>query len=527
MNSSRKRRTSGEAKSLLRRGPAWRRALLAGLMMAASVPPWGWWPLSFVGLALWVESLAEASVRQRARLSAIASAAWLGPATVWMADLSIAGWPLAIAGFAAMHAAAGALTLSDERRWVVFPAAFVLAELLRWSWPFGGVPLATMAMAQVSGPLAGTARLGGAALLTGLTAVAGVTLAMGMSLRLRLALRGVIVLVGFVVSAGWAPRATVISAAVDEDADPSSPGQIQVAAIQGGGIQNTRADVCAQRGVFERHYETSRTQITGPVDLIVWPEDVVHLSPEGAITPTRCGDQELLASSEAHDRLSGLARDKNAVLVAGFFGRSPDREANLNYVVAYDAQGRLTDEYHKRLLVPFGEYVPLRSLAERVSDDLPRRDVRPGPADAPAILHTPLGPLGVSISWEVFFDRRARNAIGTGGGQILLNPTNGSSYWLSVVQSQQVAASRLRAIATDRWVIQAAPTGFSAVIDPDGTVVERTGISESKVIEATVELRRGDTLAVRFGAWPVVVVATLILAQVLVTSWLQTRRRSG
>ena len=185
------------------------------------------------------------------------------------------------------------------------------------------------------------------------------------------------------------------------------------------------------------------------------------------------------------------------------------------------------DTYDKVRLVPFGEYVPLRSTAERFSDDLPGRDVRPGPADEPAVLDTALGPLGVSISWEIFFDNRARSAVGDGGGRVLLNPTNGSSYWLTVVQTQQIASSRLRAIETDRWVVQAAPTGFSAVITPDGEVIERTGVSESRVIQTTVELRHGDTLAVRLGAWPVAIAAALTLSLALGLGRVFTGSRPG
>lgn len=557
--------------SLLRRGPAWWRGVLAGLLLAASVPPWGWWPLSFIGLALWVELLAEVGPWQRAGLSAIVSATWLGPATIWMVDLTAVGWPLAVAGFAAMHAAAGAVVPSDQRRWVGFPAAFVLAELLRWSWPFGGVPLATMAMAQVSGPMAHTARIGGAALLAGLTAVGGVTLALLLARELRLSLIGVAVLAVTVLAADRAPRASavtqpddvasdvsdsVVTQSDDDSSDVSNNGStdsddvasdvsdngsdvnnenvatptaamIRVAAVQGGGEQNTRADVCTQRAVFERHIEASRLQITEPVDLIVWPEDVVHLGPPGVAHQTRCPDQRRVTTEEAHDSLSALARDKKAVVIAGFFGRSDAGDANLNYVVAFNPQGEITDEYHKHRLVPFGEYVPLRSWAERFSGELPSRDVRPGPGDEAAVVQTPLGPLGVSISWEVFFHSRARSAIGNGDGQLLLNPTNGSSYWLTVVQSQQVAASRLRAIETDRWVVQAAPTGFSAVIDPDGRVVERSGISESQILLATVQPRHGATLAVRFGAWPVAIIAFLVLAQSASATVLRTKRRPG
>ena len=509
----------GDTASLLRLGKPWARGIAAGLLLAASLPPWGFWPAGFVGMALWVELLTKASHWRRAGLSALVSISWLGPATVWMVDLTLVGWPLAVASFAVMHAAAGALVPPDHRRRTAFPAAFALAELLRWTWPFGGVPLATMAMAQVSSPLGSVVRIGGPLLLTALTAVGGVTLAAILAGRMRPAAVGAAVLVVAGLGAMVAPG----SQPVDVDGTRNDDALITVAAVQGGGPQNTRADVCEQRTVFERHVNTTRQQVSAPVDLVVWPEDVVHPSPDTAITPARC-DQPLLADSEARAALSDLARELDTVLVVGFFERTADREANRNYAAAYDSSGVPVDTYDKVQLVPFGEYVPLRSSAERFSDELPARDVRPGPSDESAVLDTPLGPLGVALSWEIFFDHRARSAVG-GGGRVLLNPTNGSSYWLTVVQTQQIASSRLRAIETDRWVVQAAPTGFSAVITPEGEVIERTGISENGVIQTTIELRHGDTLAVRLGVWPVALAAGLTLSLALGLGRVLTRSR--
>ena len=508
--------------SLLRLGRPWIRGIGAGLLLAASLPPWGFWPLGLLGMALWVELLTETRHWRRAGLSALVSVSWLAPATVWMVDLTLVGWPLAVIAFAAMHAVAGVLVPPDHRRRTAFPAAFVLAELLRWTWPFGGVPLATMAMAQVSGPLGATVRIGGPLLLSALTAVGGVTLAAILAGRLRPAAAGTAVLVAAGLAAMVAPGSEPVGVDGSRDADAL----ITVAAVQGGGPQNTRADVCEQRAVFERHLNTTREQVSTPVDLVVWPEDVVHPSSETAITPARC-EQPLLDDSEARAALSELARELDTVLIVGFFERTADQKANRNYVAAYDSSGIPVDTYDKVQLVPFGEYVPLRSSVERFSDELPARDVRAGPSDEPAVLETPLGPLGVSISWEIFFDHRARNAVGDGDGLILLNPTNGSSYWLTVVQTQQIASSRLRALETDRWVVQAAPTGFSAIITPEGEVIERTGISESRVIQTTVELRRGDTLAVRLGVWPVAVAAALTLSLALGLGRVLTRSRPG
>jgi apolipoprotein N-acyltransferase len=103
-----------------------------------------------------------------------------------------------------------------------------------------------------------------------------------------------------------------------------------------------------------------------------------------------------------------------------------------------------------------------------------------------------------------------------------MNPTNGSSYWLTQIQSQQVASSRLRALETGRWVTQVAPTGFSAIVTPDGEVVERSAVSEQRVIQSTVELREGQTWATQVGHWPMLLLA---VAAYPLAWWVE--RRSG
>ena len=424
-----------------------------------------------------------------------------------MFDLTPPGWPVVAGAFALLVAVAGWVTPAERTiRYAVFPAAVALAELVRWNVPFDGVPISTLAMVGVDTPppppppFAMAARLLGSPFLVALMAAAGAGLA---ALVQR---RAVPVVVVAVVLAAATIGGHLAGGAVE------TVGTVRVAVVQGGGEQNTRADVCRNREVFEVHLEASET-IDEPVDLVLWPEDVVHPSPDGA-TAAGCAD-DLLWRSEAVERLQQHATALDATLITGWFERSDDGAANVNYSLVISPDGQLGDRYDKVLLVPFGEYVPLRSLIENFSDELPARDVRPG--DGPAVLDTELGTLGVSISWEIFFDHRARDAI-RNGGLVLLNPTNGSSYWLSIVQTQQVASSRLRAIETDRWVVQAAPTGFSAVIDPTGEVRQRTGIEDQDVLIDTIELREGRTVAVVVGAWPV------LLASLAVLGWAHRAR---
>ncbi|MEI2707164.1 MAG: nitrilase-related carbon-nitrogen hydrolase [Ilumatobacteraceae bacterium] len=129
--------------------------------------------------------------------------------------------------------------------------------------------------------------------------------------------------------------------------------------------------------------------------------------------------------------------------------------------------------------------------------------------------------LGVAISWEIFFGDRADDGVDH-GGEVILNPTNGSSYTWTILQTQQVASSRLRAVEQGRWVVQAAPTGFSAFIDPAGDVFQRTSVSEARVITRTVERYAGRTWYSRLGDLPVAGAAAALT--LLAAAWPRLRR---
>jgi apolipoprotein N-acyltransferase len=275
--------------------------------------------------------------------------------------------------------------------------------------------------------------------------------------------------------------------------------------VQGGGPQGTRFFDAEAQLVFDRHVEATKLVHT-PVDVVLWPENVVNI--EGRVTNNAVGAE-----------LSAIAKRLHATLLVGVV--EGDGTGFHNGQVAIDSNGNFIDRYEKVRRVPFGEYVPLRWLLKPFAgDSLIKRDAFDG--RDPAVLHTPAGAFGVAISWEVFFPDRTRAAIKQ-GGEVLLNPTNGASFHGSIIQSQQIASSRLRAIETDRWVVQAAPTGFSAIIDPSGKIIERAGISEQRVLEATIQRRTGLTWATRLGDWPGVILAALAIA----LGWLNTRGNRG
>jgi apolipoprotein N-acyltransferase len=476
-------------------------AASAGFLIAAALPPWGWWPLAFAGLASFDRLVADRPAKSRFKRTWFAVLCWLAPGMVWMWDLSPPGYVVAIAVYSAFFGVAVMLAPAGVGRRVAMPGAFVLAEALRWHWPFGGVPLATLPMTQVASPLAPVVRTLGDLLLVALVVAIGGALS---ALAQRQWRGPAIVAATSIVALTWAalaPSGYVIRT-------------IDVALVQGGGPQRTRADITENPIVLQRHVEATAL-IAAPVDLVLWPENVVN--PEAVPPAGVLRDPDLLYEDDARAEVERIARAVDAVFLPGWFTHLDDRH-NDNFTEVLDADGNVVDVYHKVRTVPFGEYVPLRGLVEPFAGDaLPQREVLPG--TGPAVLDTPLGPMGISISWEIFFASRARDAVNN-GGQILLNPTNGSSYWLTIVQTQQVASSRLRALETGRWVLQAAPTGFTAIVTPSGRVIDRTGVSEQAIVQGTVELRGGKTIAVRVGDWPMLVIAVALL----VGGQLRTRR---
>lgn len=466
------------------------RAIGGGMLLAGSVPPWGWWPLAFVGIAVLDRLLADRPWRSRFARGTLLAAGWLYPAMLWMWDLTAPGYVVAAALFACYFGIASALTpATGPWRRLVLPGAIALAELARWSWPFGGVPLAHLALSQVDTPFGQVARLGGSLLVVVIVVVGGQALAALIGHERRAGAIGLAVVVGLTIAAVAVPRSAVVRS-------------VDVALVQGGGPQRTRASSDQQPVVLARHVEATRF-LERPVDLIIWPENVVN--------PGR-----FLTQEDANAIVRRVAAEQDASVIAGWFYPISDRNT-VNYQSTITADGDEIDRYDKVQLVPFGEYVPLRSLIELVNDEIPGRDVLVGELEP--VLDTPVGPVGVSISWEGFFETRSRASV-RDGAQLLSNPTNGSSYWLTQIQTQQVASNQLRAIENDRWVLQVAPTGFSAIVDPDGTVIQRSNISERTTLTATVEMRDGRTLASRVGFWPVLLYGVAAIG----AGWAASRR---
>ena len=421
----------------------------------------------------------------------------------WLTGFTIAGY----VGVAVLQAAMLALTtaLVPTARWPIgawgLPAALALLDLAQSRFPFDGFPLPALALSQAGGPFAAAAPWGGTPLVAAMAGVAGVALAVAVHavLRRRLVRAGVVTMAAVVV-VGAPVLAEPLTATLDA-------GTLNVAVVQGGGTRGLRAVFTNPQDTTDRQFAVA-DRISGSPDLVLLPENVITV--EGPV-----------AGTVASERVARLARRLSAPVVVGVVERLGGRFANA--AVLWDPDGTIGGRYEKEHRVPFGEYIPARALLEKVTDltALVPRDAIPGVGTAR--LDSPSGPLGVVISYEVLFTDRVREAV-TAGGRVVLVPTNAASYTTEDVPAIEVAGARLRARETGRAVVQAAPTGYSVAVLPDGTVMAQTQLAASGLLTVTIPLRDGFTPYTTGGDVPVLTAATAALLAVWLVPAARRRR---
>jgi len=496
-------------------------SVLAGVGLALSLPPWGFWILAFpaAGLLFW----RLGGLRPRTRLWAgwLAGLGCFVPGLMWARSFTLVG-AIALIVIEALFPAVACLVVPARPMGasaLAYPAAMTLAEAARMSWPFGGLPLGGVFLGQAGGPVLGMARLGGPLLLTaavfaGGVAVAGLAQAAG-ALAVAVARRsrrsGRLVLVGSVALVGVVVVAIIADHAPDGG---GARGTISAAAIQGGGVRGFRKSQVDPAVVLAaQNTATARMQQLDhghSPQLVLWPEDVVSLS-----SP--------LDGSPAEASLSKLAVTLHTTVVVGVT-ETVSPTTFRNEVVAWGPDGDIVSRFEKVHRVPFGEYVPYRGFFGHLADlsSVPQDAI---PGSGTGLMATPAGPLGALVSFEVFYADRGRSSV-RAGAQVLIVPTNTSSYSTDQVPTQEIAAAEVQAVEQGRDLLQASPTGFNAVVDHRGQLLNRSTLGKQQVILATLDRRTGETLYVRYGDDPILVLAGAALLGSWVLAAQADRRRN-
>jgi apolipoprotein N-acyltransferase len=513
-----------------RRWP-WRTLLaaLGGLAMLLAFPRYGIVALAPLGPA----ALALAVHGRRAR-----GGAWLGLVTGLFFFVPLLSWTgvyvgplpwLALATSQALYLAllgAASAVASRLRFWPPVTAAlWVGAEALRGRLPFGGFPWGRLGFSQTDGPLLSLAAYGGVPLVTFAVALVGTLLAAAALAGHRAwrsssapgerasALRAAALLVVAVLSV---PLVGMLAWLPLPGSSLTAGGEAVTVALVQGDVPRAGLDFNAQRrAVLDNHVqrtlELARAVRDGEQtqpDLVIWPENSSDIDPYAN-----------------DDAARAIDRAADAIGVPILVGAVVDGPGNTvrNTAIVWDPEDGPGQTYDKRHPVPFAEYIPYRSFFRVFSDkvDLVRRDFRAG--NEVGVLDVAGRPLGDLICFEVVYDGLTRDVVQDGAGMLVVQ-TNNATFGFTDESEQQLALSRLRAVEHGRTVAIAATSGISAVVAPDGSVVEKTSLFTPAVVVVDVAQREASTIATRLGAAPEWLLAGLGGAA-LATAVLRQRRR--
>jgi apolipoprotein N-acyltransferase len=428
--------------------------------------------------------LAVRDARHPAWLGAATGAAFFLPLLYWITVLGWDAWLALSAAMVAWYAGLGwALCRVLVLRWWVLavPAVWVGQEWLRGRFPWGGFGWGRLAFGQPDSPLTGWVTLGGAPLLSFVVALAGCLLVLAFaSRRAALASAGGIVallLVGVLVMPGTSAT--------------GAPQSAQMALIQGNTPQPGIDFFGRPLAVLTNHTRTT-------LDLARAVADGSEPQPEAVIWPENAADIDPVADTQAEQLVTAAADAIDAPILVGTVQQvpgQPDRVANVGLV--WDPQTGPTDAYIKQHPVPFGEFLPFRSVLSRVITRFDRvpRDFIAG--TEPGVLQVGPARVATVICFEVSNDEIVRTGVREGGRAVVIQ-TNNATYATTYQPEQQFDMSRLRARETGRSVLIAATTGITGVITPDGQYRVLPEL-RSEWLNTEVGLTDTWTPAVRFG----------------------------
>jgi apolipoprotein N-acyltransferase len=226
-----------------------------------------------------------------------------------------------------------------------------------------------------------------------------------------------------------------------------------------------------------------------PPDLVVWPE-----SP----APFYVNDARF------RQAIAAVAERNHAFVVAGSLGEEAGAEPAgssqiFNSAALMSPQGRWVARYDKIHLVPFGEYVPFKSLLG-FAGGLTREVGEFGRGSAREPLMVDGYKLGVFICYESVFPDEVRQ-LARNGGQVFVNISNDGWYGDTGAWAQHLNQARMRAVENDRWLLRSTNTGMTASIDPYGRVVASIPRKMRTALEAPYSLVSGTTFYTRHGDW--------------------------
>ncbi len=468
-------------------------ALISGVLLALSFPKLGHPMVGWIALVPLLVAIARTAGASRWRHTSGTPdrAWWLGLATgavyfggtlYWLTDVMVSfggvSGPVGVilnallVAYLALFPTAFAILVGRLVRAVglsglaLVPAAWVATELAR-THLFGGFPWVLLGYSQTTVlPVAQLASVLGVYGLSALVALVNAAIAYaicGTGWRRAATLALAVASVAGV--AAWGARRVAVGAFVT-GGDP-----IRVALIQGNIAQDDKWDPAMRQSILDTYLTMTRAAAESDPQLVIWPESSTPFT----FAEDRAGG----------DAVRGVVREMGIPLLLG--SDHLERSAEVKYYNAaflLGPDGETEAVYHKIHLVPFGEFVPMRRLlffAERLVEGV--ADFSPG--SVPVTL--PIGGhlASTAICYEVVYPGLMRQFV-LAGSELLTTITNDAWYGASSAPHQHFEQASMRAIEQGRYLVRAANTGISGIVDPYGQVEARTGIFEPATVVGDV-----------------------------------------
>ena len=474
----------------------WVLAAVAGALLALSFPRWGHPALAWVALVpLLVPVVLAGSVAHAFGYGLLTGIVYfagilywiprvmteyggLADAAAWIAHVLLVAY---LALFPALFAAGTALL---RRRFGVVavacaPALWVTTELGRIHL-FTGFPWELLGYSQTAVlPVAQLASLVGVLGLSALVAAVNASLAFAVIVRDARCVRPLAGMAAVVLAAvsfgGWRLEASTLL----ERGQP-----LRVAAVQGNVAQHDKWNPVLRDRILETYLDLTRAAAAAGARLVVWPEAATPFTFEG--DPARTA------------AIRSVARETAAHLLLGTTEVVRDGAPRyFNAAVLVDPTGRTAGFYRKHHLVPFGEYVPLRSLLFFVSPLVEAvGDFSAGPG--PRTLVMDGQPLGTAICYEIIYPGLVRGFV-TRGSRLLATVTNDAWYGRSAAPYQHFQQAAMRAIEQGRFLVRAANTGISGAVDGYGRRLGRLELGTAGSLDIRLPVPLTNTPYSRLG----------------------------
>lgn len=371
----------------------------------------------------------------------------------------------------------------NNRIWL-FPFIWIFIEYVRGTWLFNGFPWLQIAYTQLQAPLKGYVPVVGAYGMGFLLALTASVLVAGhqKQIHYKYVFLPIIVVWGggfFLQSLEWTTSiGNAISVALIQGNIPQDQKWLP---------QNKINTLLNYQQLTEQHWDK---------DIIIWPESAIpaYLSQvkDNYLTP-----------------LSIKATEHNTDLIVGL----PVLNKHNQYFNAVVTLGKQQGHYYKNHLLPFGEYLPLQPVSTYI---LKRLNLQLGNFTAGGnkqdLLKAGGYPFATSICYEDAFASEALNALPEAA--FLVNVTNDAWFGDSIEPHQHMQLAQMRALETGRYMLRTTNTGITAIVAPDGLIINKAPSFKQSVLTGHFFPMGGMTVYARLGDEFIILVLAIIFVGV-------------